>query len=101
MSATGKDRLRCPNCHESRTLYENVEVPGWRSLDEFGVPVEGTGFSDREAEWDDARPDGFVGCGECQWEGHRRELERVDMYGEPLPKPPTVSPFQTTLGMES
>lgn len=82
--------VRCPNCQEDTTLYEVVEIEGWRALDKHGAPRG-------RAETDGlpvGRPTGEVGCGECAWEGMRSELEGLDEDGEVVPPPPLIHPGQ-------
>lgn len=81
----------CPSCGRHEGLWESVEVPGWRAIGADGKPLGHYGSIDREADWENARPDGDVGCGECSWEGHRRDL-LVD--GKPLP---AIHPAQRQL----
>jgi hypothetical protein len=38
-----------------------------------------------DVDWLNAVTTGEYGCGECQWEGMRRELEALGIDGEPLP----------------
>jgi hypothetical protein len=90
----GRSMVRCPRCKQSSSLWEGVEVAGWRSLEADGTPSKRNGRLDREVDWDHAAPDGYVGCGECQWEGARADLERLGWDGEPLPK---INPRQEKL----
>lgn len=72
--------LRCPSCRESTGLWEEVEVLGWRGIDEHGHPS-----GDRDIDWGTAESLGAVGCS-CGWEGFRNNLEFVlGVDGEPLP----------------
>lgn len=89
MDAEAKRRYRCPKCGREGSLYENVTVQGWRSIDATLEPV-GPGHNDRDVEWDTAEPDAYadfeVGCSECEWQGARNKLEAIGIDGEPLPE---------------
>lgn len=76
----------CPKCGSKEGLWEGVEIAGWRSVNSQLKPI-GSGM-DREAMWDNAVPDGTVGCGECDWEGWVRDLVKTDQVtGEHVPEP--------------
>lgn len=79
----GKNRYRCPKCASGTNLYEDVYVPGWRSVDE-NLDVL-TGPSDRDADWWQAESEGTFGCGDCEWTGRRDQLAKVGIDGNPLP----------------
>jgi hypothetical protein len=81
----------CPACGKHEGLWEGVEIPGWRAIGADGKPCSTPYGNTREADWCNAQPDGDVGCGECSWEGHRRDL-LVD--GKPLP---AIHPAQQRL----
>lgn len=77
----------CPSCGSTDTLYENIEVPGWRGLDSH---LNLTGA--REVFWEKAVADA-IGCS-CEWEGVRADLTALGTDGAPLPE---VHPAQETL----
>lgn len=83
-------RFQCPECKMFDTLYEDVDVPGWRSIDDALKPTD-----DRHVEWENATVTGTIGCS-CGWQGTRSRLEQVGTDGEPLP---AIHPDQTTLGV--
>lgn len=74
-------RVRCPSCHRDTALWRGVEVPGWQAIKPDLEPT-----SEKDIDWTQATPDGVYGCGECQWEGGKGDLERVsEIDGERLP----------------
>lgn len=73
-------RVRCPRCHRDTTLFEIVEIEGWRALNDRGESQVGAA-AQMEAEMATARPTGDVGCGECQWKGTRDDLEHEGADG--------------------
>jgi len=80
---------RCPECKSSDGLYEEVQVPGWRSVDEHLQPT-----GDRDVEWHDAEPFGNYGCS-CGFGPYLiGRFEKIGVDGEPLP---VVHPDQITL----
>ena len=85
-SAYGPDghTYRCPKCHTDVSLWRDVELGGWESVDGQLEPTR-KGSPDREADWNNAEPTGEYGCGECGWEGRKSELEKLGVDGEPLP----------------
>jgi hypothetical protein len=84
IGSTLSQRYLCPKCHSSNGLWEGVEVPGWRSIDEHLQP-SGQSILDRGTDWTSVTQTGEVGCGECGWEGLRRDLLKIGFDGEPLP----------------
>lgn len=78
MAPEPRPRYRCPQCHESDGLWEGVDVPGWRGIDEQLQP-----HGQRDEDWTFAEPNGDLGC-RCGWEGSVSGLERLGIDGEPL-----------------
>lgn len=87
MTDAPKPRYRCPKCHQSDTLYEEVEVPGWRTVDEHLEPVG----RDHDVDWRDVEGMESYGCS-CGWSAGFPEQLGID--SEPLPY---VHPGQITL----
>lgn len=87
---------QCPQCGRSDGLWEGVDVPGWRTVNEKLEPVR-SGSPDRDIDWDRAEGDGDYGCSHCNWEGrksfgenyvvHPPTLVELDIGidGQPLP----------------
>lgn len=71
---------RCPRCQRQDGLWQAVDVPGWRAVDAHLAPMSPQGI-----DWYAATPNGGFGCGECEWEGLKSDLERLGTDGEPLP----------------
>lgn len=87
--ATPGRRFRCPECHESDHLWQNVSFSGWEEIDAHLQPT-GT----REAnDWDIVEREQDGGC-TCGWEGSFSSLEAVGIDGEPLP---LIHPHQTAI----
>jgi hypothetical protein len=59
----------CPSCRASDSLYEDVMVPGTRSVSATLAPRR-----DLEIDRHDAESEGTYGCGACEWTGDRRDL---------------------------
>lgn len=76
---------RCPRCHESDGLWQEVTVDGWRAIDAYLKP---TGTVESMGHVISVEQQGGCSCG---WEGSFRDLEIVGIDGEPLP---TVHPDQ-------
>jgi hypothetical protein len=85
VSDEAKPRYRCPRCKRGISLWQGVDVTGWRSIDDRLEPLIPSAALDREVYWEQATPDGCYGCSECEWEGGQSELEPVGLDGEPLP----------------
>lgn len=106
--------LGCPRCLRHDTLYENVQVPGWRDL--HPVPVDpdllapiGLDSStwrrnakyhsrDNGVEWHDADFESYgCSCGEDEY-FTVRDLVIVDEHGVRWPRePPQLNPDQLRL----
>ena len=71
---------RCPQCHESTSLWQEISISGWQSLDE---QLEPTG--EREADWTFVEEEGQYGCSQCDWAGRRDQIEKVGIDGNTLP----------------
>lgn len=73
----------CPKCKTANSLWRDVEVPGWQSVDGDLKPDGG----DREVEWDHAEGMGTYGCGNCNIDDLcRSDLVTLGLDGEPLPR---------------
>jgi hypothetical protein len=71
---------RCPQCHESHALWQEIQISGWQSLNDQLGPT-----GEREADWTFIDELGNYGCGQCDWEGRRDQIEKVGHDGQPLP----------------
>jgi hypothetical protein len=76
-------KYRCPNCGSTEYLWEGVEVPGWRGLND---ELESNGRGD-DVDWHMAESTGEYGCSDCQWTGSKSALENLGIDGKPLPVP--------------
>jgi hypothetical protein len=86
-----RGELGCPLCGRTDTLYENVELSGWRSvvghqvveMDETVVVPsisDGHGGLSREVDWDSAEHENYA-CSECCTDG--TYLERLALVVPP------------------
>lgn len=96
-----KAEYRCPECNETDCFFEIVTLDGWRSvsikhLESEGMPVvsalDNLGYGDRDVDWTTASRTGYIGCGNCTWEGGDDLLElhvpyKLGWDGKPLDKP--------------
>lgn len=80
----------CPKCLKSVSLWQELTISGWQSVDEELKPT-----GEREADWTFVEEGDLFGCGECSWSGSRDQLERLGADGKPLVQP---HPDQLSMG---
>lgn len=76
-----RPRFRCPGCHSSEGLWEEIEARGWRPVDETLLESGPIEYESPLRVWETAT----YGCSRCDWEGGKKQLERLGTDGEPLP----------------
>lgn len=94
MSHRWENKRVCPKCNKGDALWQEVEVIGWRDVDEYGDPRP-NGNHDIDDDWNSPHiGTGAVGCAHCEWEGSERNLVQLGIDGAPLP---FIHPGQETL----
>jgi hypothetical protein len=81
--AEGKSRYRCPKCGKGTNLYEDIYIPGWRSVNDHLEQMFGRDHWDCDLMQADS--EGTYGCGDCNWKGTKQSLTKVGLDGKPLP----------------
>lgn len=87
--SVAKKSYRCPECHGSDGLWQDVTFGGWEEVDATLTPTgkRDVGVYDVVDRYDRG------GC-TCGWEGSFAALEAVGLDGQPLP---SVHPAQTQI----